>query len=145
MSLYASLSDMSISDVPGQITSVKSITDVVNSRCAYQSMPMQVTMKPSLSNTPAEAIRGSLQPIKSTVNHREEIISVYQVARMPPQQLAVFWQVHSSPSRPLPCLRQPPEPYHPARYQFTMFSWHVPAAVVIQQKQHVVLQLMLRH
>lgn len=112
-------------------------------------MPVQVTMKPSLANTPAEAMRGSLQPIKSTVNHREEIISVYQVARMPPQQLAVFWQVRSSPCPPpapspasgnplshttLLCL---------ARCDFTMFVWHVPAAVVVQQKQHLVLHLTL--
>lgn len=52
----------------------------------------QVTLKPSLSNTLASIIGGNKAPIICTVNHTEEILSMYHVARMPPQQLAIVWQ-----------------------------------------------------
>ena len=57
------------------------------------SASVQVTLRPSLSNTLGFSIWGNKAPVRCTVNHTEEVISMYQVARMPPQQLALLWQV----------------------------------------------------
>ena len=65
--------------------------------CVSHSTPVQVTLKPSLSNTLASIIGGDKPPLICTVNHTEETLSVYQVARMPPQQLAILWQVLHPP------------------------------------------------
>ena len=64
------------------------------SSCVSYTMLVQVTLKPSLSNTLASIIGGNKAPIICTVNHTEETLSMYQAARMPPQQLAIVWQVH---------------------------------------------------
>ena len=50
-------------------------------------------MKPSLTNSLGWSIWGNKPPLICTVNHTEEAITMYQVARMPPQQLALLWQV----------------------------------------------------
>lgn len=54
----------------------------------------QVMARPSLSNSMLHGRWGGRDTMHSTVNHADEVITMYQIARMAPQQIAVIWQVN---------------------------------------------------
>lgn len=52
----------------------------------------QVTSRPTLDNS-LRRIQWEADSWKSTVNHTEQTITLYQLARMAPQQISLLWQV----------------------------------------------------